>query len=311
MPYRISSRESYPTRHASERIVHRLPASVGDCHFERHLLEPGLALVSSRYRPHQDLIETSEQDTGQRTLVLAFGLSGRSEYRDRQGNSLLFQAGHTSASVFAHGQGERRFLAGQDVQQLRLIVNESTLALYLGEQRCAQLLGSAHATRQLAFYTHTLDSQPHLQALTRLNRDPDQDRLGLRIHALSLLQQQLLRLAPQQAPHSRLTDSERHKLEQARQIIVEQLHQPITHDYLCACVGLSEFRLKAGFKAHFGSSPKEMLLQVRMQRAMELLESGRQVAEAAYRVGYAHPSNFSTAFTRFFGRTPKSVAGRR
>jgi len=28
-------------------------------------------------------------------------------------------------------------------------------------------------------------------------------------------------------------------------------------------------------------------------------------------VGYAHPSNFSAAFARFYGRSPKSVFGRR
>ncbi|MDF3852258.1 helix-turn-helix domain-containing protein, partial [Achromobacter denitrificans] len=43
----------------------------------------------------------------------------------------------------------------------------------------------------------------------------------------------------------------------------------------------------------------------------ELLETGCQVAQAAYRVGYRHPANFSAAFTRFHGRAPKSVFGKR
>ena len=48
-----------------------------------------------------------------------------------------------------------------------------------------------------------------------------------------------------------------------------------------------------------------------MRRAWALLETGCQVAQAGWQVGYAHPSNFSAAFTRFYGRSPKSVFGRR
>ena len=36
-----------------------------------------------------------------------------------------------------------------------------------------------------------------------------------------------------------------------------------------------------------------------------------QVAQAAYRVGYKFPNNFSAAFTRLFGKPPKSVLGKR
>ena len=53
------------------------------------------------------------------------------------------------------------------------------------------------------------------------------------------------------------------------------------------------------------------LTEMRMRRAWELLETGCQVAQAAYRVGYCHPANFSAAFTRFHGRAPKSVFGKR
>ncbi|MNG39296.1 Helix-turn-helix domain protein [compost metagenome] len=54
-----------------------------------------------------------------------------------------------------------------------------------------------------------------------------------------------------------------------------------------------------------------MLHEIRMRKAYTLLESGCQVAQAAYRVGYKFPGSFSTAFTRFFGKPPKSVFGKR
>jgi len=42
-------------------------------------------------------------------------------------------------------------------------------------------------------------------------------------------------------------------------------------------------------------------------RARLLLESGCQVAQAGWQVGYRHPANFSTAFSRYFGYAPKTV----
>jgi len=59
----------------------------------------------------------------------------------------------------------------------------------------------------------------------------------------------------------------------------------------------------------FGTSVYRMLMDIRMQKAWELLETGLLVSTVAYRVGYQHPASFSTAFAQYYGRTPKSVAG--
>ena len=314
---RISATQAYPTTRCQTQdwVAYRLPSQVGECHFERHLLEPGFSLVRSRYMPHADLVETSHQETEQRTLVITFGLRGESEYCDQHGNRVTFKAGQTSINSFRDGRGERRFSARQDVQQLRLIVSENTLADYIGEERCAQLLCEPHAPnsglRQLTFHANTSSSRAHIQALTQLKEINNPDKLGLRIHALSLLSEQLQILTPATATQRRLSDPEQDKLEQARQIIFTQMAQPLTNHYLCSCVGLSESRLKDGFRRYFGVTPRRCLLEARMHKAWQLLEAGRQVAEAAYSVGYSHPSNFSTAFSQFFGRTPKSVSGTR
>ena len=69
-------------------------------------------------------------------------------------------------------------------------------------------------------------------------------------------------------------------------LMQEQMAQDLTLDYLC---------------------PQRTLLALRMQRAKLLLENGCQVAQAGWQTGYRHPSNFSAAFTRYFGHVPKSV----
>lgn len=45
-----------------------------------------------------------------------------------------------------------------------------------------------------------------------------------------------------------------------------------------------------------------------MQRAHTLLQESSQVAQVAYKVGYSHPSNFSAAFSGYFGFAPKQVS---
>ncbi|MCY1376543.1 Helix-turn-helix domain protein [compost metagenome] len=97
------------------------------------------------------------------------------------------------------------------------------------------------------------------------------------------------------------------KLERAYALMQEQMAQDLTLDYLCAQVGLSLFKLKQGWRYRYNDSPQRTLLALRMQRAKLLLEDGCQVAQAGWQTGYRHPSNFSAAFSRYFGYAPKTV----
>lgn len=135
---------------------------------------------------------------------------------------------------------------------------------------------------------------------------------GLRICSLTprILSRQLRDLEPAPGP-GRLSQADIARVEAARALMSEQMDRDLTVQYLCIAVGLNEFKLKEGFRKLYGISPHRLLTALRMQRAWELLETGCQVAQAAYRVGYRHPANFSAAFTRFHGRAPKSVFGKR
>lgn len=124
------------------------------------------------------------------------------------------------------------------------------------------------------------------------------------------MSRQLRALAPTPAP-GRLSQADIARLERAHALMREQMDRELTVQYLCLATGLNEFKLKQGFRALYGDSPMRLLTEMRMRRAWELLESGCQVAQAAYQVGYRHPANFSAAFTRFHGRAPKSVFGKR
>lgn len=73
-------------------------------------------------------------------------------------------------------------------------------------------------------------------------------------------------------------------------------------------VGASRSVVAERFKSTLEVSPMDYLTQVRMDRALELLESRElSVSEIAIRVGYDSSAGFSRAFRRHFGRTPTSV----
>jgi len=61
------------------------------------------------------------------------------------------------------------------------------------------------------------------------------------------------------------------------------------------------------FKARYGVSVKEYIVEVRMQRARRLLMSGKNVSETAYTVGYSNEFNFSRAFKQYYGVAPREL----
>ncbi|MCE4057780.1 helix-turn-helix transcriptional regulator [Pseudomonas sp. Au-Pse12] len=287
----------------------QLPQALGDCYSDSLPLAQDLTLVRSRYHPNRPLIEEASSCHAGRLLVITCALQGTSGYLDAKGSSLAFRAGHTTVSAFQASRGERRYGANETVAQLRLLVGETLLQQYLGPARARQLLGR-EALQLLACGPTGRASAGHLSALAQPSGSQQPPTLELHIHALSLLSLQLQALAPAPvAPGRRLKAADLERLQRVRDLMFEQMHQPLTVAYLCAAVGLNAFKLKQGLREHYNTTPQRMLLEIRMGHAHRLLEGGCQVAQAAYQVGYRFPGNFSAAFTRFYGKPPKSVFG--
>ena len=81
--------------------------------------------------------------------------------------------------------------------------------------------------------------------------------------------------------------------------------QSITLDALAEQVGLSPFHFARAFKASKGLPPYRYLIQLRIGRARELLEStDLPIIEIAAQVGYDDPSYLARLFRREVGVTP-------
>ena len=71
---------------------------------------------------------------------------------------------------------------------------------------------------------------------------------------------------------------------------------------------MSTTKLKAKFKQIYGMKLYEYYNRNRMERAKEMLESGKySVKQVGYQIGFTNLSNFAKAFRKEFGILPKDV----
>ena len=89
--------------------------------------------------------------------------------------------------------------------------------------------------------------------------------------------------------------------------IAEQFTDPqITVASLSACCGISEVYFRKIFAHRFGVSPKEYIIQRRIEYAKQLLTQGEfDVLEIARLCGYTEPCHFSREFKKRVGVSPK------
>lgn len=93
---------------------------------------------------------------------------------------------------------------------------------------------------------------------------------------------------------------------EAREILDSDLVNTPTSLQLARRVGVNVTTLQANFKTVFGTTIFGHVRDQRLMMARVLLqEHGLSVAQAAHRVGFARPSAFSTAYRRYFGRSPR------
>jgi AraC family transcriptional regulator len=97
----------------------------------------------------------------------------------------------------------------------------------------------------------------------------------------------------------------RERVERVKELLARDLANPLTLEALGQEVGCSPFYLSRIFSREVGLTIPQYLRNVRMERAAELLRTGRyNVTEAATEVGYSSLSHFSKAFCETIGCCP-------
>jgi AraC family transcriptional regulator len=97
----------------------------------------------------------------------------------------------------------------------------------------------------------------------------------------------------------------RDRVQRTKELLARDLANPPTLEMLGQEVGCSPFYLSRIFSREVGLTIPQFLRNIRMERAAELLRTGRyNVTEAATEVGYASLSHFSKAFCETIGCCP-------
>ncbi len=95
-------------------------------------------------------------------------------------------------------------------------------------------------------------------------------------------------------------------LQKIRQVVEDKMSDPelgIAH--LCRAVNLSHTQVFRKLKALTGQNPTLYIRSLRLQRAMQLLQTtDYNVSEIAYEVGFSDPNYFSRSFSEAFGMSP-------
>ena len=104
---------------------------------------------------------------------------------------------------------------------------------------------------------------------------------------------------------TRQTHVAQERVEKAAALVRANFAEPLTLEVLGQRVGCSPFYLSRTFSEQMGMTISQFLRQVRLERAAELLRSGKfNVTQAALEVGYSSVGHFSTAFHETFGCCP-------
>lgn len=102
-----------------------------------------------------------------------------------------------------------------------------------------------------------------------------------------------------------ITGSQGHNIAQAIQQINRQFNRPLMVDELARSVNMSTSAFHKHFKRVTEMSPLQYQKVVRLQEARRLmLTETVQASDAAFRVGYESPSQFSREYARMYGRPP-------
>ncbi|AUC84610.1 hypothetical protein CW731_04520 [Polaribacter sp. ALD11] len=126
-----------------------------------------------------------------------------------------------------------------------------------------------------------------------------------KIHMNSLILELLLLQLDQFNSSNQTRTSEEEKIIRVKDYITKNCTKSMTLNFLSKKFGTNECALKKGFKTQFGITVFGYIIDLKMDKAKELLfDKKLPVGEVSELVGYKNPQHFSTAFKKKYGVTP-------
>lgn len=145
------------------------------------------------------------------------------------------------------------------------------------------------------------------QILTNPYAD-DLEKLLLEAKIIELLYSELKDLFNKEKEKVILSKQDKEAIHQAKELLYENLENPLSIKDLAKEVGINEFKLKYGFEKIYKNTPYNFSLENRLNEAKRLLEQSEyNINEIALKVGYKYAQSFSNAFYKKFAIRPKEL----
>ena len=286
-----------------------LPEEAGFGYSNIFELDEGLNYIETLYTPSKDLAVLSHIDNQEPRMVVTLGLKGHSRFSGSQGDEVVFNEGFTSITTFNSSIGERQYEANKSITQLRFSMSKKWLDRYFGQNKFTQFFNKSGIQQ----FSHQPISHQGIIAARQLltgNVSSEVMRIFMHGQAMFILAAELSHLSEAKSENSgRFNQKDREIAKLAQDVLIHEFKNPPSVEELSKRVGTNQFKLKKLFHHFFNNTPYGLLLEIRMNNAYQLLESTRcHVGVAAEFVGYSHASNFSAAFIKHFGISPKAIS---
>jgi AraC family transcriptional regulator, glycine betaine-responsive activator len=109
----------------------------------------------------------------------------------------------------------------------------------------------------------------------------------------------------QRVPLKHVIGHQSGKLVVAVELMEANIKEPISQEDLASYVGLSRRQLQRLFQRYLMCAPSRYYLQLRLQRARELLrQTGMSLVEISALTGFVSTSHFSKSYKAFYGHSP-------
>ena len=89
-----------------------------------------------------------------------------------------------------------------------------------------------------------------------------------------------------------------------RQFIDQNFEKDLNLDFLAHVRFTSKFHLQRLFKRYYGLTPRQYVIDKRLEKSKEHLKAGMTVTETCYAVGFESLSSFSKLFKTRTGKSP-------
>lgn len=301
--------DPYFTNSSAESIS--IPEYLGSGTIVRTKLRPGMELIVADCRLNQSNSLRFKSDIPM--VELSFWLHGNCDI-NMLGQQLHNESNQSRFAFTQHMDAEMHFINGRHLLACEIRLEESIFFEMI------QPFGG-HAEMDMKYL---LASEP--VRLFQQWMDPaEQQRVRQLIHCpyvpalrnmywegvtLDLLASYIQRYlfdesASIRRKGKRLSRTDIDNVRAASELLVSRMDNPPSLPELSRMVGLSEFKLKAGFRDLYETTVFGFLRDKRMAHALYLLESEQaSVYEVAIATGYNNPSHFAAVFREKFGINP-------